>query len=63
MKKVNKITVILTAVLVIAIIATIAEIISSIRDAKAIDWLPLSAIYSTLAVAFSSISKKNSVEA
>lgn len=59
MKKVNKITVILTVVLVIAIIATIAEIISCIRDARTVDWLPLTAIYSSLAVAFSSISKKN----
>ena len=53
MTKTNKINVILIAVLVIAIIATAAEILTSIKNATVIDWLPMSAVFSALAVAFS----------
>ena len=58
MTKTNKINVILIAVLVIAIIATTAEIITSIRTATTMDWLSASAVFSALAVAFSCNTKK-----
>ena len=46
----------------IAVIATVAEIICSIKEARTIDWLPIIAIFTSLTVAFSSQTKKKNEE-
>ena len=63
MTKTNKITAILIAVLVVAILATIADIASCIRDGRIFDWSGSTATFAALAVAFSCLTKKKSVDA
>ncbi len=63
MTKTNKITAILIAVLVVAILATIADIASCIRGGRIIDWSASTATFAALAVAFSCLTKKKSVDA
>lgn len=63
MTKTNKLTVILTAIFVIAIIATATEIISCIKEARIPDWLLISAMFSAFTVAFSSLTKNKVAEA
>lgn len=63
MTKTNKLTVILTAIFVIAIIATAAEIISCVKEARIPDWLTISAMFSAFTIAFSSLAKNKAEEA
>lgn len=62
MTKTNKIKAILTAVLVIAIIAFAAETVSCIREAKAPDLFLMGTVFSALTIAFSSLDKKKPAE-
>lgn len=59
MTKTNKIRTFLTVTFVIA---TVAEIILCLSNAKTFDWLPCCAIFSALTVAFSSLDRKKASE-